>query len=102
MVDDMAIVRSMHTEAINHEPAITFIQTGSMIAGKPCFGAWMAYGLGTMNKDLPTFVVLNATHSHPKPGVQPISAKRWSPDFLSPKYAAPPPPPSAAPLLSTP
>src|SRR5256885_911537 len=46
MVDDMAIVRSMHTEAINHEPAITFIQTGSMVAGKPCFGAWMAYGLG--------------------------------------------------------
>src|SRR5882762_3104280 len=87
MVDDMAIVRSMHTEAINHEPAITFIQTGSMIAGKPCFGAWMAYGLGTMNKDLPTFVVLNATHSHPKAGVQAISAKLWSAGFLSAKYA---------------
>jgi Protein of unknown function (DUF1501) len=87
MVDDMAIVRSMHTEAINHEPAITFIQTGSMIAGKPCFGAWTAYGLGTMNKDLPTFVVLNATHSHPKAGVQAISAKLWSAGFLSAKYA---------------
>src|SRR4029453_9203438 len=87
MVDDMAIVRSMHTEAINHEPAITFIQTGSMIAGKPCFGAWAAYGLGTMNKDLPTFVVLNATHSHPKAGVQAISAKLWSAGFLSAKYA---------------
>src|SRR6478609_1390843 len=87
MVDDMAIVRSMHTEAINHEPAITFIQTGSMIAGKPCFGAWMAYGLGTMNKDLPTFVVLNATHTHPKAGVQAISAKLWSAGFLSAKYA---------------
>ena len=87
MVDDMAIVRSMHTEAINHEPAITFIQTGSMVAGKPCFGAWMAYGLGTMNKDLPTFVVLNATHTHPKAGVQAISAKLWSAGFLSAKYA---------------
>jgi hypothetical protein len=87
MVDDLCFVRSMHTEAINHEPAITFIQTGSMIAGKPCFGAWTAYGLGTMNKDLPTFVVLNATHSHPKAGVQAISAKLWSAGFLSAKYA---------------
>src|SRR5260221_4813120 len=87
MADDMAIVRSMHTEAINHEPAITFIQTGSMIAGKPCFGAWMPYDIGTMNKDLPTFVVLNATHSHPKAGVQAISAKLWSAGFLSAKYA---------------
>ncbi|HTM49711.1 MAG TPA: DUF1501 domain-containing protein [Bryobacteraceae bacterium] len=87
MVDDLAIVRSMHTEAINHEPAITFIQTGSMIAGKPCFGAWIAYGLGSMNQDLPTFVVLNATHSHPKAGVQAISAKLWSAGFLSAKYA---------------
>ena len=77
----------MHTEAINHEPAITFIQTGSMVAGKPCFGAWMAYGLGSMNQDLPAFVVLNATHSHPKAGVQAISAKLWSAGFLSAKYA---------------
>src|SRR5262245_11615098 len=87
MVDDMAIIRSMHTEAINHEPAITFIQTGSMIAGKPCIGAGVAYGLGTTNKDLPTFVVLNASHSHPKAGVQAISAKLWSAGFLSAKYA---------------
>ena len=58
MVDDIAIIRIMHTEAINHEPAITFIQTGSMIAGKPCIGSWIAYGLGSMNQDLPTFVVL--------------------------------------------
>jgi len=46
MVDDMSIIKTMNTEAINHEPAITFIQTGAMIAGKPCMGAWMAYGLG--------------------------------------------------------
>ena len=46
MADDMTIIRSMHTEAINHEPAITFMQTGNMIAGRPCLGAWLAYGLG--------------------------------------------------------
>jgi uncharacterized protein (DUF1501 family) len=58
-----------------------------MIAGKPCFGAWIAYGLGSMNQDLPTFVVLNATHSHPKAGVQAISARLWSAGFLSAQYA---------------
>jgi hypothetical protein len=73
MVDDLAIIRTVHTEAINHEPAITFIQTGNMIAGKLCLGAWVANGLGSMNQDLPTFVVLNVTHSYPKAGVQAIS-----------------------------
>src|SRR5688572_6827754 len=87
MADEIAIIRSLHTEAINHEPAITFIQTGNMIAGKPCMGAWAAYGLGSMNRDLPTFVVLNATHSHPKAGVQAISAKLWSSGFLSARYS---------------
>lgn len=87
MADDMTIVRTVHTEAINHEPAITFIQTGSMIAGKPCMGSWLAYGLGSMNEDLPGFVVMNATHSHPKAGVQAISAKLWSAGFLSARYA---------------
>ncbi len=87
MVDDIAILRSVHTEAINHEPAITFIQTGFMIAGKPCIGSWIAYGLGSMNQDLPTFVVLNATHSHPKANVQAISARLWSAGFLSAQYA---------------
>jgi len=87
MVDDLAIIRSVHTEAINHEPAMTFIQTGNMIAGKPCIGAWIAYGLGSMNQDLPTFVVLNASHSHPKAGVQAISSRLWSAGFLSAQYA---------------
>ena len=87
MVDDMAIVRSMHTEAINHEPAITFIQTGRQVAGRPCIGSWFAYGLGSMNRDLPTFVVLNAAHTHPKANVQAISAKLWTSGFLSAKYA---------------
>ncbi len=87
MADDIAIVRSMHTEAINHEPAITFIQTGNQIAGKPCIGSWIAYGLGSMNRDLPSFVVMNATHSHPKANVQAISARLWSAGFLSAKYS---------------
>ncbi|MDX1981579.1 MAG: DUF1501 domain-containing protein [Bryobacteraceae bacterium] len=87
MADDIAVIRSMHTEAINHEPAITFIQTGFMIAGKPCIGSWIAYGLGSMNQDLPTFVVLNATHSHPRANVQAISARLWSAGFLSAQYS---------------
>ncbi len=87
MADDIAIIRSMHTEAINHEPAITFIQTGNMIAGRPCIGSWIAYGLGSMNQDLPTFVVMNASHTHPRANVQAISARLWSAGFLSAQYA---------------
>ncbi|MCW5982358.1 MAG: DUF1501 domain-containing protein [Bryobacteraceae bacterium] len=87
LADDIAIIRSMHTEAINHEPAITFIQTGFMIAGKPCIGSWIAYGLGSMNQDLPTFVVLNASHTHPKANVQAISARLWSAGFLSGQHS---------------
>src|SRR5688572_17592355 len=55
MADDWCIVRSMHTEAINHDPAITFMQTGSQLAGRPSIGAWMAYGLGSENSDLPAY-----------------------------------------------
>jgi hypothetical protein len=87
MADDLTIIRTMHTEAINHEPAITFIQTGNQVAGKPCIGSWVAYGLGSMNNDLPTFVVLNASHTHPKANVQAISARLWSAGFLSAQYS---------------
>src|SRR5271155_4921924 len=87
MADDIAIIRSMNTDAINHEPAVTFLQTGFMIAGKPCIGSWISYGLGSMNQDLPTFVVLNATHSNPKANVQAISARLWSSGFLSGRYS---------------
>ena len=87
MADDIAIIRSMNTDAINHEPAITFIQTGRQVAGRPCIGSWLAYGLGSMNDDLPTFAVMNAERSHPKAGVQAISARLWSAGFLSAKYA---------------
>jgi hypothetical protein len=87
MVDDICIVKSMQTDAINHEPAITYIQTGAQIAGKPCLGSWLAYGLGSMNNNLPTFVVLNANHSDPRANVQAISGKLWSAGFLSAEYA---------------
>ncbi len=87
MADDIAIIRSMHTDAINHEPGITFIQTGQQIPGRPCIGSWFAYGLGSMNENLPTFVVMNAERSHPAAGIQAISAKLWSAGFLSPEYA---------------
>jgi uncharacterized protein (DUF1501 family) len=87
MVDDIAVFRSLHTEAVNHEPAVTFLQTGFMIAGKPCIGSWIAYGLGSMNQDLPTFVVLNASHSNPKANVQAISARLWNSGFLSGQYS---------------
>ncbi|MCY3972292.1 MAG: DUF1501 domain-containing protein, partial [Acidobacteria bacterium] len=87
MADDIAIIRSMHTDAINHEPGITFIQTGQQIPGRPCIGSWFAYGLGSLNEDLPTFVVMNAERSHPSAGIQAISAKLWSAGFLSPEHA---------------
>ena len=87
MVDDITVIRSMYTEAINHEPGITFIQTGQEQPGRPCIGAWIAYGLGSMNRDLPTFVVMNVKQSHPKANTQAISAKLWSAGFLSPEYA---------------
>jgi hypothetical protein len=64
MVDDMCFVRSMQTDAINHEPAITYMQTGNQLTGRPCLGAWASYGLGALNKDLPTFVVLVAQPSN--------------------------------------
>src|SRR5206468_1106808 len=59
--DDICWIRSLHGEAINHEPAITQMQTGNQVGGRPCLGAWVSYGLGSLNPDLPTFVVLVAT-----------------------------------------
>ena len=58
MVDDLTIVKTVNTDAINHEPAIMLMNTGNMNAGKPCLGSWLAYGLGSMNDNLPTFIVL--------------------------------------------
>ena len=85
-VDDMAFIRSMHTEAINHEPAICAMQTGSMVSGRPCIGSWVSYGLGSMNENLPTFVVLVAEPTN-KEQIQAISARLWSSGFLSGEHA---------------
>jgi hypothetical protein len=85
-VDDMAFIRSMNTDAINHEPAITAMQTGSQVGGRPCIGSWLSYGLGSVNKNLPSFVVLNATPSKGG-GVQAISGKLWSSGFLPGEHA---------------
>ena len=85
-VDDMAFIRSMHTEAINHEPAICAMQTGSMVGGRPCIGSWVSYGLGTLNENLPTFVVLVAEPTN-KEQIQAISARLWSSGFLSGEHA---------------
>jgi hypothetical protein len=87
MVDDMVFIRSMHTEAINHEPAITYIQTGNQVTGRPCLGAWTSYGLGSLNRDLPTFVVMVATPSNQEQ-VQAISARLWQSGYLPGEHAA--------------
>ncbi len=86
MVDDMCFIRSMHTDAINHEPAITYMQTGNQITGRPCLGAWVSYGLGSMNENLPTFVVLVAKPSNTEQ-VQAISARLWSAGYLPGEHA---------------
>jgi Protein of unknown function (DUF1501) len=85
VVDDLAFIRSVHTEAINHDPAITYIQTGSQIPGKPSLGAWISYGLGTLNQNLPTFVVLNSTWSA-KRDAQAIYNRLWGSGFLPSKH----------------
>ena len=78
IADRLCVVRSMVTEAINHDPAITFAQTGSQLAGRPSMGAWLSYGLGSMNEDLPTFTVMIS-----KSGTkQPLYDRLWGSGFL--------------------
>ena len=79
IVDELCIVRSMYTEAINHDPAITFFCTGSQQAGRPSLGAWLSYGLGSMNANLPAFVVLVSRDAARD---QPLYARLWGPGFL--------------------
>jgi hypothetical protein len=86
VADELAIIRSLHTDAINHEPAILLINSGSMIPGKPSLGSWLSYGLGALNRNLPSFVVL--TSKLPLTvNIQALSARLWSAGFLSPKHA---------------
>ncbi len=84
--DDICWMRTLHTEAINHEPAITAMQTGNQVTGRPCLGAWASYGLGSDNENLPAFVVLVAIPSN-REQEQAISARLWSAGFLSGKHA---------------
>jgi hypothetical protein len=79
IADDICLIRSMHTEAINHDPAITFIQTGSQQPGRPSFGAWVDYGLGTSNEDLPAFVVMISKSNTKGQG---LLARLWGSGFL--------------------
>jgi hypothetical protein len=85
IVDDIAIVKTVNTEAINHDPAITFIQTGFMQPGRPSFGSWVSYGLGSENHDLPAFVVLICQSSALNTD-QPLFSRLWSSGFLPSKY----------------
>lgn len=85
MVDDIAVIRSMWTEAINHDPAITYIQTGNQIPGNPSLGAWLSYGLGSENENLPSFVVLNSTWSA-KRDAQALYQRLWGSGFLPSKH----------------
>ncbi|MCE2791339.1 MAG: DUF1501 domain-containing protein [Planctomycetota bacterium] len=86
VVDEVCFIRSMYTEAINHEPAITHMQTGNMVTGRPCIGSWISYGLGSLNNNLPTFVVLVAQPTN-KEQIQAISARLWSSGYLSGVHA---------------
>jgi hypothetical protein len=79
--DKLCFIKSMYTEAINHDPAITFFQTGSQIAGRPSIGSWLSYGLGSMNEDLPTFVSMISTGTG-RPGGQPLYDRLWGSGFL--------------------
>jgi hypothetical protein len=85
VVDDLCFIRSMHTEAINHDPAVTFLQTGAQLAGRPSIGAWLAYGLGNENRDLPAFVVMVSRGSG-NPNDQPLYDRLWGSGFLPSKY----------------
>ncbi|WP_020533656.1 DUF1501 domain-containing protein [Flexithrix dorotheae] len=81
IVDELCFIKSMHTEAINHDPAITFFQTGSQQPGRPCIGSWLSYGLGSDNENLPAFSVLLSRGSGRK-SAQPLYSRLWGNGFL--------------------
>ncbi|MDP6469078.1 MAG: DUF1501 domain-containing protein [Pirellulaceae bacterium] len=84
VADELCFIKSMHTQAINHDPAVTFFQTGAQLAGRPSMGAWVSYGLGSMNQDLPTFVAM-VSQSSGKAG-QPLYDRLWGSGFLPTRY----------------
>ena len=81
MADELCFIRTLHTEAINHDPAITFFQTGAQLAGRPSIGSWLSYGLGSENRDLPAFVAL-LSNGTGNPADQPLYDRLWSSGFL--------------------
>ena len=83
IADDICIVRSMHTEQINHDPAHAFMNTGTSIKGRPSMGSWVLYGLGAEADNLPGFIVLT---SRGRSGLQPVSARQWSSGFLPSRF----------------
>jgi hypothetical protein len=85
VVDRLCFVRSMYTEAINHDPAVTFFQTGAQLAGRPSIGSWLAYGLGNASRDLPAFVVMISRGSG-NPIDQPLYDRLWGAGFLPSRY----------------
>ena len=85
IADEICILRGMHTEAINHDPAITFLQTGSQLPGRPSLGSWIDYGLGSENENLPAFVVLNSTPSNGMAD-QGLLSRLWGAGFLPSRY----------------
>ncbi len=84
VVDDICVIRSMHTEAINHDPAITFFQSGNQQPGRPSIGAWLSYGLGSETQELPSFVVLLSTNTFHQ--AQPLYDRLWGSGFLPSKF----------------
>jgi hypothetical protein len=84
VADEICIVRSMETEAINHDPAHTFMNTGTTISGRPSMGSWLVYGLGSMSENLPGFVVMTSTGKAGQ--MQPISARQWHSGFLPSRF----------------
>src|SRR3546814_832577 len=83
VVDELCIVKSLHTEAINHDPAITFFQTGDQLPGRPSIGSWVSYGLGSDNQNLPTFIVLVSQNAVKD---QPLYARLWGNGFLPTRH----------------
>ena len=81
VADQLCLIKSMHTEAINHDPAITFFQTGAQLAGRPSMGSWISYGMGSANSDLPTFVAMVSGS-----GGQPLYDRLWGSGFLPTRY----------------
>jgi hypothetical protein len=81
IADELCFVKSMHTQAINHDPAVTFFQTGAQLAGRPSIGSWLAYGLGSENQELPAFIALISGS-----GDQPLYDRLWGSGFLPTRY----------------